>query len=61
MHQHHWDTWLHIPLAMIWMSIPWWVDFIDGRGGHILTVLLGLTAASLQIAYLIRKHLHLKR
>lgn len=61
MHHHHWDAWLHIPLAIIYGSMPWWIEKIES-GGHVLTALAPYIATAigiLQLAYLIRKHLHL--
>jgi hypothetical protein len=56
MHHHHWDSWLHFPLASLWMSMPWWIEFID-KEGRLITFAIGVVIGGLQIAYLIRKHI----
>lgn len=57
MHNSH-DSWLHFPLAVVWMSMGWWIDQIGKVEGHI-TFIVGLIIGLLQIAYLIRKHIRL--
>ena len=63
MHHHNWDSWLHFPLAAVWMSEPWWIEKLQD-GGHFLTLFapyMAAVIAVLQVAYLIRKHLHFKK
>lgn len=57
MHHHHWDAWLHFPIAAIVLTMRWWTDYfsIEGAERH-LTFLVGITVGILQVAYLIRKH-----
>lgn len=57
-HHHNWDSYFHFPLAMVWMSMPWWLDF--DTVAKATTFLIGVTIGGLQIAYLIRKHRHFK-
>ena len=59
MHHHHWDSYFHFPIAMVWMSMPWLIDF--DTFAKIITFMIGVTIGGLQIAYLIRKHVHFRK
>jgi hypothetical protein len=54
MHHHNWDSYLHFPLAAVWMTMPWWFNF--DTVAHVTTFVMGLVIGGLQIAYLVRKH-----
>lgn len=65
MHDHHLhiDSWIHFVLAALWMSMPWWIEHLEA-GGRLLTTFAPYIAAiigGLQIAYLIRKHVHFRK
>lgn len=57
MHSHHYETLINIPLAAVWMTMPWWIQlFEDGSwaAGKLIPY-VGLAVAILQLWYLIRK------
>ena len=60
---HHQDSLINIPLAIVLITMPWWVWMIEEYSwlmGKLLLPTGGGILIVLQILYMIRKHKHMR-